>query len=342
MDKASVEFYKCIQEYLTCYLPGQRRMSRHTSRSYANALSLLVDYLKQSLGKPYDKLALSDITHESVCGYMSWLESERGCAAGTVNCRLAAVKSFIGFAAGTEIRCQGTLLSVRSVRKRKEAAPGPRFLSEEDLKLLLSLPDASARLGARDRLLLSVLYETAAREAEAAALRFGDFSDEQGSRCARLCGKGGKTRLVPVGADLMRMVASYCGQEGCGAGDHVFGVERKGARAPISASAIYKIVRAYGQRLREATGGRTPEKLHPHVLRHTRAMHWYLNGMQIEIVSMLLGHASLETTQIYARADLKMKAEAIAAASPGPLLPGDHEKSFWDDEERLRRLCGLR
>lgn len=341
MDKASVEFYKTIQDFLVNYLPGQRRMSPHTVRSYSKALGLLVDFLKESLRKPYDSLALSDISADAVYAFMSWLESSRGCAAGTVNCRLAAVKAFMAFAADTLSQYRGSLLSVRTVRKRNNAGREVRFLDEDDLRLLLRLPDASLRTGARDVLLLSVIYETAAREAEAAALRFGDFSEAQGESCARLCGKGGKTRFVPVGRDLMRMVESFRNRFGFGGGDLVFGTLRNGARSAISTSSIYKIVRSYGLELHRRTGGRTPEALHPHVLRHTRAMHWYLNGMQIEIVSMLLGHAHLETTQIYARADLRMKSEAIAKASPEATVPGYQEKSFWDDEERLRQLCGL-
>ena len=101
---------------------------------------------------------------------------------------------------------------------------------------------------------------------------------------------------------------------------------------------MYKIVRHYGERI----GLRL--SLHPHMLRHTRAMHWYQSGMALEIISQLLGHAQTSTTRIYAWADVERKRRAIEKADglTKTVPESNHESFDWTNENLLNRLCGLR
>ncbi len=342
MNKESVEFYSCIQSFLTKYLPEQRKLSSHTVRSYKDALNHLIAFIKERYSKTYDKISFSDLSSESMYAFMEWLEKKYNNSIGTVNCRLAAIKAFTSYAIEIYSIYSGSFLSVKSVRKRSHNKNDiVSYLDEDDLKVLLSIPDQNTDKGLRDQLLLILLYETAARETEIAKLKFCNFTFSNKVNSVKITGKGNKSRFIPISENVAKRVELYKNKFELGSDDSVFGQVRKGVMTEISGSSIYKIVAKYGKILHSLTDGRTPMPLHPHTLRHTRAMHWYLNGMQIEIVSALLGHSQLETTQIYAKANLKMKAEAIKKASASILLTDNQEKSFWDDEEKIKKLCGL-
>ncbi|GHV17176.1 hypothetical protein FACS18949_05140 [Clostridia bacterium] len=107
---------------------------------------------------------------------------------------------------------------------------------------------------------------------------------------------------------------------------------------------IRYMMKEYGEKAREHCT-EVPENVHPHLFRHSRAMHLYQGGMDLTLVSQWLGHSQLETTQIYAHADTEHKRKAIAAATPGDSLLGKKlspERFTVSDEDTLKRLAGLR
>lgn len=104
------------------------------------------------------------------------------------------------------------------------------------------------------------------------------------------------------------------------------------------------VLRAYGEKA-GLECPEVPEKIFPHLLRHSRAMHLYQEGMDLTLVSQWLGHSQLETTQIYAHADTEQKRKAIAAATPpdNPLYSKLNSARYTvTDEETLKKLMGLR
>ena len=169
-------------------------------------------------------------------------------------------------------------------------------------------------------------------QAEVARLRLSDFTASESGYAVTLTGKGNKTRVVPVSRKVFGHVQQHriLAEEE----DFVF-VSPTGH---ITTSSVYKIVRHYGERI----GLRL--SLHPHMLRHTRAMHWYQSGMALEIISQLLGHAQTSTTRIYAWADVEMKRQAIEKADglTKTVPESNHESFDWTNENLLNRLCGLR
>ena len=102
------------------------------------------------------------------------------------------------------------------------------------------------------------------------------------------------------------------------------------------------VMKKYGKKAKN-TCSSVPEGLHPHMFRHSRAMHLYRGGMPLELLSEWLGHAQIETTMIYAYADTKMKRDAIAKATNhlNPLSKSESEPSWQDDEALIKRLYGL-
>ena len=169
----------------------------------------------------------------------------------------------------------------------------PKVLSGGDVELLLSAPDRSEPRGLRDAAMLELLYATGLRVSELCALELGDVHLDAGY--VRCLGKGGKERVVPLGAEASATVRAYLGSARAsllaGAPSRSLFVGRGGAA--LSRQGFWKLIKAHGRR----AGIRVP--LSPHVVRHSFATHLLENGADLRVVQTLLGHADISTTQIY-------------------------------------------
>lgn len=119
---------------------------------------------------------------------------------------------------------------------------------------------------------------------------------------------------------------------------------RCGEQKALDTSTIRKMILKYGKQARE-TCPAIPENIHPHLLRHSRAMHLYQHGMELELISQWLGHAQLGTTLVYAYADTEQKRKAIeqATSKNSILKKKDAVKRFViSDDDMIRRLYGLK
>ena len=250
----------------------------------------------------------------------------------TCNRRLAALKIFVRYVGMMDQSFVGLAQTIQAVKALNQPEELVAFLSKDEVAKLLRAPDSTTVKGRRDQLLLVLLYETACRVAEAVNLRYTDFVATETGCAVSLTGKGKKTRIVP----LSRKVFGYVQQfKALARGeDFVF----DSAKGHLTTSSVYKIVRSYGKAIGLSLS------LHPHTLRHSRAMHWYQSGMALELVSQLLGHAQMSTTRIYAWADVEMKRKAIAKADEGAqVVPESNREIFdWTNENLLNRLCGLK
>lgn len=180
----------------------------------------------------------------------------------------------------------------------------PKTLSEDHVDALLQAPDTTTSRGQRDLAMLEVLYATGLRVSELVNLRLTDLNREMG--VVRIMGKGDKERLVPLGEAALDAVQNYMlharpeltdGQQ-----TDVLFVSQK--TRPLTRQGFWQIIKRYGLK-----AGIARERLSPHVLRHAFATHLINHGADLRVVQLLLGHASITTTQIYthvARERLKL------------------------------------
>lgn len=162
------------------------------------------------------------------------------------------------------------------------------------------------------------------------------------SPCVYFTGKGNKTRVVPILPKTAEHLRSYLKKfhpaENRKRDDYVF-YAYGGPQRPMSPDTVAAFVKKYGESARHVCTS-IPERVHPHMLRHTRAMHLYQDGVPLAMVSEFLGHAQIETTKIYAHADTEMKRKAIqqAANKLNDTIPD----VLWntDDEEMMLKLRG--
>jgi site-specific recombinase XerD len=339
------DFFGIVRKYLLEYLPKQRRFSENTIKSYRQGLNLFVSYMREVVQIPADRITFEDCSRESILAYLEWLSTERGCGDTSVNQRLMVLRSFLKYAGETDCAYAAFGLDASSVSVRKSKGRTVDFLSEKALKALFAQPDARTRAGHRNQFFMVLMYDTAARCGELLHLKLRDIRLESASPVIYLNGKGDKTRIVPLlpetVAHCRRYINAFHKNQQQDKSDFVFYTTSHGVRTPMSADTAALFMKGYATAARRNCPD-MPERLHPHMLRHTRAMHLYRQGMPMHLLSEYLGHVNYETTKIYAFADTEMKrkaverADALRGGTPPP------EAIWTDNEDMILKLSGLR
>ena len=340
--------FGAIHDYLEVYLPKQRNLSPHTLKTYRESLEALVDYIKV-----LNKVQIQDVTFEmlteaSVTAFLDYLEADRDYKISSRNTRRTAIRAFMKYAADRNVVNVAVLQEVRKVAlKKPDKVETVCYMSIEAITAIVEQTDMSSPLGLRDRTLLIMLYDTAARVSELTGIKLKDLRFGK-KPTVMLHGKNGKIRQVPLADRTVQYLKKYLLEHHAdiplSSGTPLFYSVLYGEQHPLSDRRVRYLVRDYAAKAR-AVCPQVPEGVHPHQFRHSRAMHLYQNGMDLTLISQWLGHSKLEVTQIYAHADTEHKRIAIAKATPdsSPLFSKlNPERYTISDEDALKRLVGLR
>jgi site-specific recombinase XerD len=322
-----------VQAFFTDRLLRQRRASPHTVAGYRDTFRLLLRYAAGRLGKAPSKLSLEDLGTPFVGDFLDHLEKGRGNSARSRNTRLAAIRSFFRYVSFQE-PAHGELC------RRVLAIPGKRYerrliehLSPEEIDALLAAPDRTTWIGRRDRALLLVGIQTGLRVSELIGLRREDVILGCG---AHLCceGKGRKQRCTPLRQEAVEVMTLWLRECPVDPATPAF----PGSRGkPLSRDAVEGIVARHRRAAQRHCPSLARKKVTPHVLRHTAAMQLLRAGVDRSVIALWLGHESVETTQMYLHADLRLKEEALSRMTPLDVPKG----RFRPDDKLLAFLEGL-
>ena len=252
---------------------------------------------------PPEKLRLADLDRARVLAFLDWLQTERGNSSATRNQRLAVIKSLARYTAVERPEFLDQATQIIAVKQKKTPATDMGYLTGDEVKALLAEPDPATRRGLRDTVLLSTLYDTAARVQEICDLNTADVRAAH-PMLVTLHGKGSKTRRVPLMDPTARLIEEYLDRRtphpGVGAdADPLF---QGPQRTRLTRWGVTKILARHVQSLRRRDPGyATGVNVTPHVIRRTRAMHLLQAGVNLIYIRDLLGHADASTTEIYAR-----------------------------------------
>ncbi len=333
------ELWRCVRSYLTVYLPRIRDLSPRTIDSYRQSISMYCSFVKEHIGTDLSKMSFDALTRELVLEFIRWLRG-RGCRASTCNLRLSSLKSFLKYCADQDIGLYSVYQEVRSVPVMKAPRSPVKSMSETALRTLLSQPDPKATKGMRNRMMMILLYDTGVRVQELVDLKVSDLQLHAKSPFITVIGKGSKTRSVPLMdktlAHLKEYLRRFHALPDDGTGAPLFYSMRSGAPHKLSTDAVAAMLKNYANSAKQACT-EIPQRVHPHLFRHTRAMDLYRAGMPLSYIAEFLGHANVSTTEIYASADIEMLRDALQKADPEIAK----EVPAWKDEETLRKLCGL-
>jgi site-specific recombinase XerD len=341
------KLFPLIRDYLMDYLPNKRFYSPNTIEAYRTALSLFLDFVCASNSIELHQVTFDLITSDMLSRFLDWLEHERHCSPTTRNHRLACIRSFYKYAGMMDITLAVFRQNIMKVPlKKTETSKTVKFLDEDALRILLQQPDLVKPKEFRNLFYMVLMYDTGCRNQEILDLKLHNLRVTEKNPYVIVTGKGNKTRTVPIMAKTVKYFEKYAQMfhNDMVSDRYLFYVKTKGLFQQMSPDNVARFMQKYGENASDA-GAIIPGKLHPHMLRSTRAMHLYRGGMPLALLSEWLGHANLETTMIYAYADTEMKRRAILKAT----APENHLKSAvldfmpqTTDKQTMKTLYGLR
>jgi site-specific recombinase XerD len=304
------------------FLPAQRGLSPHTIRSYRDALVLFLRFTARELRRTVDRLDVPDLTVDRVTRFLTALEAERSNGIATRNARLGAIHVFARYLAGQRPEYLGVLQRIIGMPFKRGAIEVPiEYLDRTELDALLKSIDRSTTLGRRDYALFAFMFNTGARVQEVLDVRVTDVRLEAPSQ-VRLLGKGRKERVCPLWPATAKLLRDLIAKRRDGAGVENSPLVFTNARgAALTRYGVRYLLRRYLQRASRAAPSLKNKKLHPHSIRHSTAVALLKSGVDFATISQWLGHAGLNTTMRYARADLDLKRRALAQVFPGAVTP---------------------
>ena len=325
------DFALRVSSYLGLYLPGQRNLSANTIASYRDTFKLLIRFFEQTRGISAERLSMGHLDKQAVEDFMSWLEA-RGCSARTVNQRLSAVRAFVRYVSPDDPARLLQYQQVLSIKQRKHSAEPVVVLGRSALAAILAQPDTITAKGRRDMMLLTMLYDTAARVSELTGLKVRDVRLDL-PPAVTLHGKGRKTRVVPLMEKTSDLLKAYMEEQGflndSGAMDRPLFPNPRGDR--LTRAAVSEIVSRHAQSARSA-GVAVPNGITPHSFRHQKAIDLLESGVNLVYIRDFLGHKSVTTTEIYATISVERKRKMLEGAAT---IPTGGEYPDWSTDGNL-------
>ena len=325
-----------LSRFLSEYLPHERNVSPNTIASYRDAFLQFIDYMKNEKGISLDRLGLKHLTRDQVLGYLKWILEVRKCSPATRNYRLAAIHSFCQYLQYAIIDMMEQWQKILTIKAVRTEGTTPNYLSAEGIKLLLAQPDTATRNGRRHLAILSLMYDTGARVQEIADLTVDSVRISHEPYTIRLYGKGRKARIVPLVKEQVRILRDYMEEHHLDDSSKVSSpLFFNNRHEKLTREGIAYILATYAGLARKEAPDLIPERISCHSLRHSRAMHLLQAGVNLVYIRDLLGHVSIQTTDIYARADSKAKREALEKAYTD-LVPNRDSDRDWEKSKDLR------
>jgi site-specific recombinase XerD len=303
----SASFPSLLHAFFHDWLGQQRNLSHHTVLSYRDSWRLFLRFVSERQNRPVALLSLSQLNASEVLAFLLHIEQKRKVSIGTRNCRLAALHSFFAFVAQREPLAIAQCTEILRIPTKKTSRPAMCYLDTDEVTEILRQPDRSRPEGQRDHALLAFLYNTGARIQEAldvcpAAIRFESPAQ------VRLFGKGRKERLCPLWPETVALLKALLKRRPR-AHDEALFVNCYGL--PLGAAGVRFKLNQYLQAAAKKMPSLRQKNVTPHTFRHTAGVQLVAAGVDVTVIRSWLGHASLDTTNHYARADLETKRKAL-------------------------------
>ena len=312
--ETTTDFARLLQGFFINYMALERGDSQHTIRAYRDTFVLLLEYMNKTCKISAENLKLKNLAKDIILGFLNWLQYSRNCSISTINLRFAAIRSFFVYMQYEDPTRILQWQSICTIKTKKTTRTSINHLSIDGVICLLEQIQTDSKMGQRDMTLLSLLYSSGARVQELISLTPYSIRFYK-PYLIELYGKGNKRRLIPLDEKQISILHSYIID---------FGLDRpemekyplfhncRGEK--LTNPGVTYILLKYAAMARIAHPDLIPIKISPHTLRHSKAMHLLQAGVNLVYIRDILGHVSIQTTEIYARADSKSKREALEKA----------------------------
>jgi len=307
-----------ITAYLQQRLARERNASPNTCESYAYAFQLLFEYAGQCLKVAPSALTLEQLDAALILNFLTWLEESRGNAISSRNIRLAAIKAFMHF---MELRTPSALDQIRRILEipaKKTESRLVKHLTRDELQALLNAPDPTKRDGIRDRAMLHLCFAGGLRVSELVGVQLVDLNLHP-QPSVLIHGKGRRQRCQPLWKETAAAVRAWLAIRGTASVPELFFNARGQA---MTRSGFEYILDKHIETAARRCPSLSTKNVSPHSLRHSCALNILQSTKDIRKVSLWLGHASIQTTEIYTRVDPSVKLETLESVIAPQLRTG--------------------
>jgi len=329
------DIFSYITSFFTNYLDKEAGLSINTIKSYRDVFVLFFTYIEDNNVCKISKLKMDVLTIENVTGFLDWIEESRGCCINSRNQRLAAIKSFCSYVIRKNPETSNICQKIFSIKIKKTPQKSVEYLTQESISNLLKMPDKRTKKGMRDLAMLSLLYESGCRVQELIDLKLGEISFRT-PNTVKLTGKGNKARVIPISFQVANILMSYVKVFSMHDSEHNVFVNRHDKA--LTRSGVTYVLKKYAHMLDQTKPEDGISNIHPHILRHSKAMHMLENGVNLIYIRDFLGHSSITTTEIYAKCNPELKRKHIELA--GSLITESVEE--YSEPEKKSLISWLR
>lgn len=335
--KKEKDFWQLARSYLHDYMPVTRNLSDKSVEAYKQSLKTYLQYLEIEKSLVNEQVTFDTFSRENIKEFVSWL-NEKGYVPKTINLKLTAIRSFLKYCSEEDFELRGIYSNVCTIKKQKEAKKPIEYLQPSATAAILSAFDIRTSKHCRNRMILIMLYDTGARVQELADLNLSSLHLETANPFVTLVGKGKKSRNVPLLKKTVQHLDVYLNEF------HSESVENPlfyslldGKPHRLSTDSISLVLKTAADKARESCSD-VPQGVHCHMMRKTKAMDLYKNGVPLPFIMQLLGHESMSTTSgFYAFATLEMMSDAMNKAAP--TIFG--EEKLWKKKDVKKILYSL-
>jgi site-specific recombinase XerD len=319
------DFAEYLNNYLTKHLPLQLGVSINTIKSYRDSFTIFIRYCRDELKIKPEKITMQTFNRKMLEDYLSWLEESKGSSISTRNHRLTTIHAFLRYVSVENPEHLSLCSELLTVGLKRAPIKAIEYLGIDELKRIFSTPDTTTAFGKRDLAILTLLYDSGARVQELIdiTLKCVRFNNPA---TVKLSGKGNKSRIVPLMPDTAQILSDYVSAFRIEDPNQPLFANNKGQK--FTRSGIEFIIAKYVGAASNSEFRLSVENVTPHTFRHSKAMHLVQANVNIIYIRDLLGHVSVQTTEIYAKADSAAKRQALEQASKNivPVSKFTHQK----------------
>jgi site-specific recombinase XerD len=307
-----------LSAFLREHLPRERNASRHTGAAYACTYKLLLCFAADRLTLRPAQIEIEHLDTTTVLAFLDHIEEGRANTARSRNARLAAIKAFFRYLEFRLAACLDQARQIHAIPMKKFDEALIDFLTPIELQAVLDAPNARNVYGRRDAAMLHLAFASGLRVSELVGLRLSQL-DQRAPVSVHVVGKGRRERVLPLWKETWDALRAWLHVRSTDGDAELFLNARGRAMSRFGFAHVLAKHVAVASKTVPALSSK---QVTPHVLRHTCAMHMLKATGDVRKVSLWLGHASLQSTEIYLRCDPGEKLETIEAATPPQLRKG--------------------
>ena len=307
------DFSVLLNDFFTKYLSRDRGLSENTAKNYRDTFIQFLQFMETNKKVRPKYIRFEMLDHNTVMDFLNWLEDEKHVSISTRNNRLAGMKSFFQYVCRHEPVYLGQCSAILEIPAKKCESKPMNYLTISAFELLLKTFNRDTKKGLRDLCIISLLYESAARVTEFTNIKCYELKTTIPATLV-LHGKGNKTRIIPISDKVVSILNKYTAVYKISDSTEVL-FTNKQAKS-LTRSGISYIIKKHSDSARiknpQIFGMAT---VHPHVLRHSKAMHLLESGVNLIYIRDFLGHSSVITTEIYAKSNPEIKRKYLEKAA---------------------------